>query len=161
MLSALQQGSLVYIIDKTKNIKYLIGEVINKTEPTTDYANPNIGLNPPTFFDLTVKVENDTYTFQHLNSALNVANNGDVVVSETKEGLIPTVESSLHSSKKVIDPTNIEYHTANVTNCENILKKINPVFAKDKERDARIQSLEDKVLGMDNKLDKIFNLINK
>lgn len=161
MLSALQQGSLVYIIDKTKEIKYLIGEVINKTEPVADYTNSNIGLSPVTYFDLTVKVDNETYKFQHLNSTLNVANNDNIIVSETKEGLIPTVENILHSSKKIIDPANIEYHTNNVSSCENILKKINPIFAKDKERDARIQNLEDKMLGMDSKLDKIFNLINK
>lgn len=161
MLSALQQGSLVYIIDKTKDIKYLIGEVVNKTEPAADYSNPNIGLNPPTYFDLIVKVDNETYKFQHLNASLSVANSDNAVVSETKEGLTPTVENILHNSKKIIDPDNIQYHTQAVASCEEILKKLNPVFAKDKERDERIQSLEDKVTGMDDKLDKIFNLINK
>ena len=41
------------------------------------------------------------------------------------------------------------------------MKKLNPTFAKEKERDARIENLESKVNGMDDKLDKIFNLINK
>lgn len=160
MLSALQQGSLVHIIDKTKGIKYLVGEVINKTEPIADYSNPNTGLNPTTYFDLVVKVDNETYKFQHLNSTLSVANNNNIIVSETKEGLTPTVENILYSSKKVIDPENIQYHTEAVASCEEILKKLNPSFAKDKERDARIQNLENKMTGMDDKLDKIFNLIN-
>lgn len=160
MLSALQQGSLVYIIDKTKDIKYIIGEVVNMTEPIADYSNPNLGLTPPTFFDLTVKVEDENYEFKHLNSSLTVANNGNIIISETKEGLSPIVENILHSSKKVIDPENIEYHTKAVASCEDILKKLNPVFAREKERDTRIQNLEDKVDGMDDKLDKILNFIN-
>ena len=38
--------------------------------------------------------------------------------------------------------------------CENILKQLNPQFAKDKERDSRLDLLEDK-------LDKIYELIKK
>lgn len=161
MLSALQQGSLVHIIDKTKDIKYIVGEVINRTDPVADYSNPSLGVNPPTFFDLTVKVDNETYEFKHLNSTLSIANNGNIVISETKEGLTSTVESILHNSKKMIDPENIEYHKNAVASCEDILKKLNPVFAREKERDSRIQNLEDKVGGLDDKLDKILNLINK
>lgn len=160
MLSALQQGSLVHIIDKTKDIKYLVGEVVNKTEPVADYSNPSFGLNPPTYFDLTVKVNDETYELQHLNSTLTVANNGNLVISENKEGLAPTVETILHNSRKVIDPDNIDYHTRAVASCEDILKKLNPVFAREKERDDRIRQLESRVGGMDDKLDKILNFIN-
>ena len=67
----------------------------------------------------------------------------------------------LYNSKKIIEPENIEYHTQAVADCESIMKKLNPTFAKEKERDARIESLENKVNGMDDKLDKIFNIINK
>lgn len=161
MLSALQQGSLVHIIDKTKGIKYLVGEVVNRTEPMADYTAQNVGLTGQMFFDLTVKVNEETYEFKHLNSTLTTANNGSIIISESKEGLIPTVEAILYTSKKIIEPENIEYHTQAVTDCEAIMKKLNPTFAKEKERDARIESLESKVNGMDDKLDKIFNLINK
>lgn len=160
MLSALERGSVVHIIDKTKGIRYLTGEIINKTEPSADFSNPALSLNPPTFFDITVKVGDETYEFKHLNASLSVANNGNVIVSENKEGLSPTVESILHNSKKQIDPENIKYHTEAVASCEEILKKLNPVFAREKERDSRIQNLEDKVGGMDDKLDKILKLIN-
>ena len=33
MFSALNQGSLVYILDKTKNVKFSIGEVVGTTVP--------------------------------------------------------------------------------------------------------------------------------
>ena len=92
---------------------------------------------------------------------LTTANNGSIIVSENKEGLLSTVEAILYTSKKIIEPENIEYHTQAVADCESIMKKLNPTFAKEKERDARIESLENKVSGMDDKLDKIFNLINE
>lgn len=161
MLSALQQGSLIHIIDKTKGIKYLVGEVINRTEPNPDYTNSNLSMPPQSFFDLSVKVGDEKYEFKHLNSTLTIANNGSIIISENKEGLLPIVESILYNSKKIIEPENIEYHTKAVADCETIMKKLNPTFAKEKERDARIENLESKVNGMDDKLDKIFNLINK
>ena len=161
MLSALQQGSLIHIIDKTKGIKYLVGEVINSTEPNPDYTSPNLSIPPQSFFDLSVKVGDEKYEFKHLNSTLTTANNGSIIISENKEGLLPIVESILYNSKKIIEPENIEYHTKAVADCETIMKKLNPTFAKEKERDARIENLESKVNGMDDKLDKIFNLINK
>lgn len=161
MLSALQQGSLIHIIDKTKGIKYLVGEVVNHTEPNPDYTNPNLSMPPQSFFDLSVKVGDEKYEFKHLNSTLTTANNGSIIISENKEGLLPIVESILYNSKKIIEPENIEYHTKAVADCETIMKKLNPTFAKEKERDARIENLESKVNGMDDKLDKIFNLINK
>ena len=73
MLSALQQGSLVHIIDKTKGIKYLVGEVISRTEPNPDYTNPNLSMAPQSFFDLSVKVGDEKYEFKHLNSTLTTA----------------------------------------------------------------------------------------
>ena len=108
MLSALQQGSLVHIIDKTKGIKYLVGEVISRTEPNPDYTNPNLSMTPQSFFDLSVKVGDEKYEFKHLNSTLTTANNGSIVVSENKESLLPTVEAILYTSEKIIEPEKIE-----------------------------------------------------
>ena len=67
MLSALQQGSLVHIIDKTKGIKYLVGEVISRTEPNPDYTNPNLGMTPQSFFDLSVKVGDENLNISILH----------------------------------------------------------------------------------------------
>lgn len=160
MLSALQQGSLVHIIDKTNGIKYLTGEVLNRTDPVLDYSSGNFGVNGSMFFDLTVKVNDENYEFKHLNSTLTVANNGNIIISETKESLSPIVENIFQSSKKVIDPKNIEYHTEVAKSCEDILKKLNPVFAREKERDTRIKNLEDKVGSMGGKLDSIISLLS-
>ena len=45
--------------------------------------------------------------------------------------------------------------------CENILKQLSPQFAIDKERDERLSNLENRFDGVESKLDKIFNLIQK
>lgn len=163
MLSALQQGNLVHIIDKTDGIKYSVGEIINKTEPKTEYGSSPVegmGFNVPTYFDISVKVDETIYDFKHISTNVNIVNynNGNIVISETKEALIPIIDNILHTRKVHIE--NIDKYKNEVENCEDILKKLNPTFAKEKERDSRISNLEDKVENIDDKLDKILNLIN-
>ena len=54
-----------------------------------------------------------------------------------------------------------ELYKNNIDTCEQILSQLNPQFAKDKERDDRLFNLENRFDGVESKLDKIFNLINK
>ena len=69
------------------------------------------------------------------------------------------VESILDNSRKIIN--NIDTYKQNITDCEEILKQLNPQFAKDKERDDRLFNLESRFDGVESKLDKIFDLIKK
>ena len=160
MLSALNQGSLIHIIDKTNNIKYKVGEIVNKTEPKTEYCTSPVG-NMQTYIDIVVRVDGENLSFNHIPTSVSTVNynNGNVTLSETQEGLIPTVESILHNSKSIVD--NIDYYKNSINECEDILIKLNPTFAKEKERDGRINELESKVGNIDTKLDKIFELLNK
>ena len=154
MFSALTQGSSVYILDKTSSPKYSIGEVVGVSQP-------KINFNGQSTVDLRVNVDNTTQEFSNLLSinSINTYNGGKVIISETKQGIQNEVESILENSKKIID--NIDIYKQNVLDCEEILKQLNPQFAKDKERDDRLFNLESRFDGVESKLDKIFNLIQK
>ena len=67
------------------------------------------------------------------------------------------VESTLQNSKQIVN--NIETYKQNIIDCEEILKELNPQFAKDKERDDRLNTLELKFEGVENKIDKLLNLV--
>lgn len=157
MFSALSQGSPVYILDKTSSPKYKIGEIIGVSYPK---MNPyNIG--PQNTVDLKVKIDDSTQEFNSIPSINSVVsyNNGKVIISETKQGIQSEVESILQNSKQVLN--NIDTYKKNITDCENILKELNPQFAIDKERDERLSNLENRFDGFESKLDKIFNLVQK
>lgn len=65
MFSALKQGSSVFIIDRTKGIDYKVGQVINYTEPKSEYNyNQGFSVNNQTYMDITVKTDNGTYEFK-------------------------------------------------------------------------------------------------
>ena len=156
MFSALNQGSLIYILDKTDRPTFKIGEVVSTTQPQLNlpYSNSNYGP-----IDLKVKIDRSIHEYNSIPSSNSIItyNSGKITLSETKQGLQSEVESILQNSKQILD--NIDKYQNNITDCENILKQLNPQFAKDKERDDRLNNLEQRFDGVENKLDKLLNLV--
>lgn len=162
MFSALNQGSIIYILDKTERPKFKVGEVISISQPKVDYnSTGQFGQFQATTVDIKVNIEGNTYEYNSIPSSYSVItyNNGKVTLSETKQGLQSEVESILQNSKQIIEK--IDTYKQNIVDCESILKQLNPQFAKDKERDERLNSLEERFGGVEDRLDKIINLINK
>ena len=153
MFSALSQGSSIYMLDKTSSPKFVIGEVIGVTQPKYSFNQATV--------DLKVKVDDTVQEFNNLPSINSMVtyNNGKLLISETKQGIQNEVETVLTNSRNIIE--NIENYKQNIKDCENILKQLNPQYAKDKERDDRLYNLETRFDGVESKLDKIFNLIQK
>ena len=162
MFSALNQGSIIYILDKTERPKFKVGEIISISQPKVDYnSTGQFGQYQATTVDIKVNIDGNTYEYNSIPSSYSVItyNNGKITLSETKQGLQSEVESILQNSKQIVDK--IDIYKQNIIDCENILKELNPQFAKDKERDERLNSLEERFGGVEDRLDKIINLINK
>lgn len=157
MFSALSQGSSVYLLDKTSSPQYKVGEVIGVSYPKMIPYN----VNPQSTIDLKIKVDDNIQEFNSIPSINSIVsyNNGKIIISESKQGIQNEVESILHNSKQILE--NIDTYKKNIIDCENILKQLNPQFAIDKERDERLSNLESRFDGVESKLDKIFNIIQK
>ena len=157
MFSALSQGSPVYLLDKTSSLEYKIGEIVGVSQPRIIYNN----FGQQNTIDLKVRIDGEIKDFNSIPSINSIAtyNNNSFVISETKQGIQNEVEGILQNSKQIIE--NIDKYKSNVTQCEEILKQLNPQFAKDKERDDRLFKLENRFDGVESKLDKIFDLIKK
>ena len=162
MFSALNQGSIIYILDKTERPKFKVGEIVSISQPKVDYnSTGQFGQYQATTVDIKVNIDGNIYEYNSIPSSYSVItyNNGKITLSETKQGLQSEVESILQNSKQIVDKINV--YKQNITDCENILKELNPQFAKDKERDERLNRLEERFGGVQDRLDKIINLINK
>lgn len=161
MFSALSQGSPIYIIDKTDGLKYKTGEVVSVVQGnsfggvfgTTSFA-------PNGTVTLKIKVDNNVIDYPEvpINGSVMTYNNGATIICETKQGLISELENTLQQTKQIL--ADRPKYEQIVSDCESLLKEINPVFAKDKERDDRINSLDTKVTSMEGKLDKILNVLS-
>lgn len=155
MFSALNQGNLIYILDKTDKLKYNIGEVVGTTIPqfATDGTNQMV-------MNIKVKIGDVTTDFNNIpsNSSIVTYNGGKTIIAETKQQIQAEVESILHKANYTIE--HIEYIKIEAEQAENILKSIDTNYAKDKARDEEIASLKDKVSGVESKLDKILDIVS-
>lgn len=155
MFSALNQGSLVYILDKTDKLKYNIGEVVGTTIPqfATDGTNQMV-------MNIKVKVGDVTTDFNNIpsNSSIVTYKGGKTIIAETKQQIQAEVESILHKANYTLE--HIEDIKDEAEQAESILKSIDTNYAKDKARDEEIASLKDKVSGVESKLDKILDIVS-
>ena len=155
MFSALNQGSLVYILDKTDKLKYSIGEVVGTTIPqfATDGTNQMV-------MNIKVKVGDVTTDFNNIpsNSSIVTYKGGKTIIAETKQQIQAEVESILHKANYTLE--HIEDIKDEAEQAESILKYIDTNYAKDKARDEEIASLKDKVSGVESKLDKILDIVS-
>ena len=120
MFSALNQGSLVYILDKTKNVKFSIGEVVGTTVP--QYAIDGSGM----IMNLTIKVNDEKIEYKNVPSGASSVsyNNGKLIIAETKQTIQSEVESTLHNANYIVE--HIDDYKNQITQCEEVLKQLNP-----------------------------------
>lgn len=155
MFSALRQGSVIYILEKGESPSLKVGQVVSITQP--NYSN-NFLMNGSTI-DISAKVGDQNMDFKNVPSSQSVTNYNNVIITETKELMSSEVDNMLQSSKSIVD--SVAYHNNVIASCEEILKNLNPRFAREKERDEDISNLKNKIGVIESKMDKILTLLSK
>ena len=155
MFSALRQGSTVYILRKGEKPEIKIGTVTAVTDPVPKFGQaPIYGQQIPTTVNITVKVDDNTMTFEKLDSGVTIMTypNENTVVASSREAMSAEVDNMLRTSQQIVD--SVPYHQSVLASCDAILRTL-----KEKEREEKIVALEDKVTGMENTLTDIRNML--
>lgn len=163
MFSNARQGGLFYILTKGEKPTLKIGQVESFTAPVPKYPtyNPNVPFNQQQdmVMDIKVKCGEEVLDFQKLPANGEVFNYPNAVVSDRKDAIVTEVETMLQNSKQIV--SSVDYHNSVINNCDEILKQLNPQFAKEKEQEAKIGSLENQVKAMKGDLGEIKDLLYK
>lgn len=164
MFSGLRQNSLFYILEKGETLNLKVGQVVSVSNPQPKYNQyPTMQpyTQPETTVDVKVKVGDDVMDFQKLPSNLSIANFGQsgMVVSESKEAMSAEVEAMLRNSNEILD--SIPYHKKVITCCDDMLRQLNPQFAKEKEQEEKIGVLEQKMGGIENTLSQMMGMLSE
>lgn len=163
MFSALRQGSPIYILEKGESPSIKIGQVESVTQPRPKYQtyNPNVGFNAnmETIVDIVVKIGNDKKEYIGIPSNLSIHGYGDIVISESRDAMISEVDGMLQTSKSIVE--SVDYHKKMITSCEEMLKQLNPAYAKEQERDGAIDGLKTEVESLRMEISKISSLLTK
>lgn len=84
---------------------------------------------------------------------------GDRIIAESKQTIQSEIEATLQHANYVVE--HIEDYKTQITRCEEVLKELNPQFAKDKARDERIAGIETEVAGIKGDIAKILAAVTK
>lgn len=151
MFSGLRQGAPIYVLDKTKEPKVVTGYVERISAPHPMYQNYNpavsFGANLQTAVDIVLKVGDEKKEFIGVPSTAVIHSYGDYVLSENKDNMIQEVTAMLNNSKSIL--SSIQQHESNIKACENILKELSPVYAKEQERDEAIDDISTRMNRME------------
>ncbi len=72
--------------------------------------------------------------------------------------MIQEVTSMMENSKSIL--SNVEQHKSNVAACEKILKELNPVYAREQERDEAIDNISGRMDKIENILARLENRLS-
>mgnify|MGYP006969159737 CR=1 FL=1 len=162
MFQGLRQGGLFYILEKGEDMNLKIGQVVSVSNPQPKSnqfgAIQSYGMPQDMFVDVKVKVGEDCSEFKQLNANANIANSGNLVVSDNKEAMSAEVEGLLRNSRQIIE--SVPYHEKVIISCDVMLRELNPQFAKEKEQEEKIGALEERMGNIDDKLNKMFDLLS-
>ena len=150
MFSSLRPGATLYILDKSAEPELNIGYVETVSQPRPMYKtyNPAVafGTNMQSVVDITVKINGERKEIIGVPNNDTIHSYGDYTVSETREGMISEIDNMLQNSKNIID--SVDHHKKIIVACEDILKKLNPMYAKEQQRDTAIEDLTNQVNNM-------------
>ena len=163
MFSNVRQGNLFYILSKGETPTVKIGQVESVSNPTPKYPSYTpgqpFGQQPEMLVDIKIKCGEELLDFQKLPANGEVFSYPNAIVSDKKEAIISEVEAMLQNSRQIV--SSVDYHESVINSCDEILKQLNPQFAKEKQQEEKIGSLESEVKSVKGDLHDIKDLLLK
>lgn len=159
MFGGLRQGNLLYILEKNAQGATLrVAQVESVSNPTPRYGQMNQFSTPTDMVvDIKARHNDETLEFKQLNTSLSIANSGNLILSDSEKTMSAEVEALMRTSKQAIDAT--PYHQRMYADLKGIYMELNPQFAKEKEREDKINALEGKMGKIEGTLDKIQTML--
>lgn len=161
MFQSLRIGTPLYVLHKNEP-KVETGEVIFVSSPVPQFGQTtfNAGMitPPQTTVDVKIKSGEQTIELQKLPSNLSIADYGNgLVVSESKDAILNEISVLKSNSQKIIE--SIDQHREIVKKCDVLLEDLNPQIKKEAERSREIESLSDRVGGLESSIADIKDLL--
>ena len=165
MFSGLRQNSIIYVLEKKQGdgerLSLRIGQVLSVSNPQPKYQQNYqlVAQGMETTVDITVKFQDEQIELKKLPSTAQIANCGDLVVSENHDAIDAEVQAMYRTSKEIVESE--AYHRQMMEDCIKIRSILNPQIAKEREQAEKITKLESKVSGMEDTLSDIKGMLSK
>lgn len=167
MFQNLNKDDDVYVIDKKEDPVLRMGKFVSKTIPipVTPTKTPGLMLNMTQQYEFSIRanIEGQEGDFPNILTTESVHDYGNTIVCSTREAFLSEVDKLRMKSQGEIDRQELNEKT--LAWCEDVSRRVNPAYAKEKERDEAIANLNERLDTMEesigNALDKILKQLNK
>lgn len=140
-----------------------VGQVTSVGAPFPKYKtitpNVGVGIQPEMVVDIHAKTDEQEYDFKQLPCNSSVSNYGNAIVSDSREAMLSEVDDMKQRSQGILD--SVEYHEKVLVACDEMLKSLNPNFAKEVARDEAINSLSERLDNFEKKFGQSLSNIEK
>ena len=140
MFQNLRKGSSVYVLDTRETPKFYVATIKDVGMPY--YPQPNPGqLAPFQQQYINITIEGNEPWGVPVN--LDVVSKDGLTVSMTRDGLMPAITAAQKESSDIIN--SYDRHKANLAAYDQILKDLDPSYAKTREQDEEIKRLNNEL----------------
>lgn len=147
LFSQLRQNSPIYILHKDSTPYVEVGQVISVTAPMPTIPSiPMLNQQLMYSVDITINVGNQTTQYQKMpanSEVADFANNGNVFISCTREGVNAEIQSMKQRSIDILASMN--YHKSIVDVCDKLISQLNPEVAEKEHQQQEIASLKEQI----------------
>ena len=154
MFNTLSKNNVFYILDKNTKPTIKVGKVTEAKINPQFYGLANQEM------DITVDVNGDSYEFKKIPANVSIISPSvGIIISDNTEDMIKEYETMLSTSRQVLD--SIDYHKSVIDSRDEIMSVLNPRFAKEKEQETKLNTLESRVGNVEQGIGDIKNMLNK
>lgn len=154
MFNTLSKNNVFYILDKNTKPTIKVGKVTEAKINPQFYGLANQEM------DITVDVNGDSYEFKKIPANVSIISPSvGIIISDNTEDMIKEYETMLSTSRQVLD--SIDYHKSVIDSRDEIMSVLNPRFAKEKEQEIKLNTLESRVGNVEQGIGDIKNMLNK
>lgn len=163
MFNNLRQGSQVWVLEKGDKLTLTLASVtgVSQALPKYNVQTPNaaIGIQPEMVIDVKINVDGSDIELKQMPCNATIEHRGNYVIAESRDAMLGEVDTLRTNAQKVLD--SVEYNQQVLDATDEMLKTLNPSYAKEQERDAAIEKLRGDMGNLNNCLDEITNLLTK
>lgn len=153
MFKDLRSGFQVHILEKGDKPVYKIGNVVSVSTPRfPPVQQGQFAIPQDRIIDLTVECGGETKTYV-VSENSNVSTIPNLTLATTTDPVVNEVNAMLRSSTDIIN--SVDKHREIISECESILKDLNPSYAQTKAQDEKIEHLEKKLSMIESKIPSI------
>lgn len=149
MFANLNPGSSLHVLKTVGPVQYNVCQ-IEQIRPSFSYNFGNGAM-----VDITITIDGTKKEFSGVSANSEVSISNGYIITSSKDAMIGQLNNFIQSKQDAVD--NIEIYKQNIAESKEILKKLNPSFAKEQAIDGALNSLTDRVNKMQDEFGDIKN----